>query len=912
MFDHPAIELHSIRQLPSRIADHFSRVQRGQPLTIILPQGDHFISESICLSGVRAPDNTKVVIRPDKPADTRLLAMKPLGPGKTVDRDLRDYLAPQVRDIVRQYKLAEALQPIQPHRFGSDIFMGHTQLFADDRLLQLARWPKSGFDQIGSRPLTGRHTSDQSWPSEEGFGLESSRPASWSGKQLWVQGYFGTAWADAMNPVDCIDPKNKLIHIKPPASHYGWRSGGLIRWLNTIEELSEPGEYFLDHSGGRLLLYPPAFDGPICYSSLTQPVLHLSNCRNIEIAGLEIIGGCASALQIDDCQKITIDGCRVYGSGQHGIAIRQGSNNTISNCEISHVGYSGVDVQAGDRTTLERCNHQVRGCEIHHYARLSPTYQGAVSITGVGTTVAECCIHDAPHVGVLYWGNEHQIIDNEIYRVCTETTDAGATYTGRDFSAQGNRIEGNYIHHNGRGSSFGTMGCYADDCASGQLIRGNVFESLRQAVYSGGGICNQAVNNLFFDCDPALHLDTRGTLSGLSDILRDRLAAINPTEPPYSERYPILKRVHGMAQIGTPIPPLETIIRANQSFGGMWCSKQTPTAISDCVTCVDNQHSPESLSFCQRDELSLWRDRPRDKSKKPFVELQVKTVESDSKRSANGGELKYSLRLINRSTRAGKGTVRLAVSPPETATVNGKSFVDIHYELPKEGDAIDQAATLQFQRDLSTFVLSVVDPAENSSLMQMWCARQTHHDLSSIQPADEVDLLPERMQQIEPLTAPHWTADNGDIRLARSGEHLAIVARICDKDWQPKTGETWWQGSCIELFGKDEADGFTQVGLSPQRDGSVNLVFQKNWCDQAIHGAAAKCEPIEVGYELRALIPLKALGTAPESLPWLLEISVNAVLDKNQAPQRVRLFGSETPQVDFSWHGRFHPALDVS
>ncbi len=49
-------------------------------------------------------------------------------------------------------------------------------------------------------------------------------------------------------------------------------------------------------------------------------------------------------------------------------------------------------------------------------------------------------------------GNENIIEFNEIYNVVLETNDAGAIYSGRDPSMQGNVIRYNYFHDIGKNS----------------------------------------------------------------------------------------------------------------------------------------------------------------------------------------------------------------------------------------------------------------------------------------------------------------------------------------------------------------------------------------------------------------------------------------------------------------------------
>jgi len=157
-------------------------------------------------------------------------------------------------------------------------------------------------------------------------------------------------------------------------------------------------------------------------------------------------------------------------------------------------------------------------------------------------------IHDAPHSAVLYGGNEHIIEFNEIHHVALETSDVGALYTGRDWTSRGNVVRHNFIHSLTSQGSIGTMGVYLDDCDSGDAIVGNVFYRAGRAAFIGGGRDNRVENNLFVDCEAAVHLDDRGTSriingkGGSWDLLA-KARAVGYDRPPWSERYPRLARI---------------------------------------------------------------------------------------------------------------------------------------------------------------------------------------------------------------------------------------------------------------------------------------------------------------------------------------------------------------------------------
>ena len=60
------------------------------------------------------------------------------------------------------------------------------------------------------------------------------------------------------------------------------------------------------------------------------------------------------------------------------------------------------------------------------------------------------------------------------------------------------------------------MGIYLDDSFSSATIYGNVFFDVTAAAFIGGGRDNVVDNNLFVECNPALHIDARGM--GVAEI----------------------------------------------------------------------------------------------------------------------------------------------------------------------------------------------------------------------------------------------------------------------------------------------------------------------------------------------------------------------------------------------------------
>lgn len=94
-------------------------------------------------------------------------------------------------------------------------------------------------------------------------------------------------------------------------------------------------------------------------------------------------------------------------------------------------------------------------------------------------------IYDAPHMALGLAGVQNIIEYNEIYNVCTETSDVGAIYGGRTWMSQGHKIRCNYMHDITKNigiTTGATVSCvYLDDMFSSARIYNNIFENVTRA-----------------------------------------------------------------------------------------------------------------------------------------------------------------------------------------------------------------------------------------------------------------------------------------------------------------------------------------------------------------------------------------------------------------------------------------------
>jgi len=448
------------------------------------------------------------------------------------------------------------------------------ELFYNDKPMTIARWPNEGFvrikDVTDEKPVDVRGTKGSHAPK---FYYEGDRPERWlkmGEKDVWLQGWWFWDWAEERQRIASIDPQTKLITLEEPPVHgYGYRKGQWYYAYNALCELDQPGEWFLDRENGLLYLWPPQ---PIARSiatvSLIPTLVSMKQTSHLTLRNMTFETCRLTAITMQGGTENRIVGCVIRNTGSYAISIGGGTKNGVIGCDMYEMGDGGVTVDGGDRQTLTHAENYVDNCHIHHYSRWNRIVKPGIYMNGCGNRATHNLIHDAPHKGMMFGGNDHLIEFNEFHSLVYEANDAGVIYAGYDWTMRGHEIRYNYFHHIYGFEGRGCVGVYLDDMFSSAHIHSNVFYQVPRAAFVGGGRDTLIENNIFVDCTPAIHVDARalGWASGSYDTLVSRLKAMPYETEPWRTRFPQLLTILD----DEPMTPKGNVVARNICVGGKW------------------------------------------------------------------------------------------------------------------------------------------------------------------------------------------------------------------------------------------------------------------------------------------------------------------------------------------------------
>ena len=258
--------------------------------------------------------------------------------------------------------------------------------------------------------------------------------------------------------------------------------------------------------------------------SVLPNLVTMKDVSFVTLRGLTLETCRGTAVTITGGTKTRVVGCVIRNTGGWAVSL-SGRESGVVGCDLYNLADGGVSMSGGDRRTLTPAGLYVDNCHLFKFGRWNPICKPGVQVDGVGNRVTHNLFHDAPHMAVMWGGNDHLFEFNEFHSVVYGANDAGIMYAGYNPAMRGHMIRYNYFHHVYGHEGRGCNGVYLDDMFCSATIFGNVFYQVPRAAFIGGGHDNVVENNIFVDCKPALHVDARmmGWASASVPIMKQRL-----------------------------------------------------------------------------------------------------------------------------------------------------------------------------------------------------------------------------------------------------------------------------------------------------------------------------------------------------------------------------------------------------
>jgi tetratricopeptide (TPR) repeat protein len=491
--------------------------------------------------------------------------------------------------------------------FGASAPPPTVELFVNGKSMPLARWPNTGFVDIRKVVSSG----DKQAGKPTVFEYADNRHARWTqAKDAWLFGYFRYLWADGTLAVSRVDPQARtLICDEPYPVNLNDPPGpgatmGRYYAFNLLEEIDQPGEWYLDREVGMLYLWQPVelAGAVVDLGTLAAPMVTMDQVFDVRLEGLTFVLGRYNGLVLSNCTRVLIAGCAVSRFAGNGITISGGEANGMLGCDIHTIGRTATEVIGGNRETLTPGRHFVENCRIYDFGRIDRTYTPAIQLEGVGNRAAHNQMSDCPSSVMRIEGNDHLVEYNDIRDAVRESDDQGG------IDMWGNPTYRGVVIRFNRFTKVGSWGGIRfDDAISGMVVYGNVFIRCGGAVQMNGGRDNIIDNNLIVECGRGFTGGWNGgnaiwqTLSRNGDLTPYGGRAAFITNALYLSRYPAMATMltppgvnHAWRNVfrGSPAPtPSATFdVIANAAYGdpgfvdaakGDWCLKPDAAPYAD-------------------------------------------------------------------------------------------------------------------------------------------------------------------------------------------------------------------------------------------------------------------------------------------------------------------------------------------
>ena len=316
-------------------------------------------------------------------------------------------------------------------------------------------------------------------------------------------------WDESVVGIARNDTQNHMLTFSNPAGHPPGAFGvkKYVVW-NVREGLTQPGQWYLDRTAGRVVYWPLAGEDMTEVTAIAptvESILRIGGqegrpVRDVTIRGLTLavantplIAGGFGAGKFPGAVELThAENCRlleleIKNVGGQGIRAWNLKACLIENCHIHQTGACGIKF-GGE--CIVRNNH------VHHVGRIYPS---GIAVWGGGRDGQTCriehnTIHDTPYTAIACGGDDHQIEHNRIFRAMQVLHDGAGIYIT---FCKRIVVRGNYIHDIIDTGGYGASAYYLDEQAEDCLVEDNVSVRVARPSHNHMARKNTLRNNIF-------------------------------------------------------------------------------------------------------------------------------------------------------------------------------------------------------------------------------------------------------------------------------------------------------------------------------------------------------------------------------------------------------------------------------
>lgn len=438
-------------------------------------------------------------------------------------------------------------------------------LFMNGERLQVSTWPKEGtFKVADSRTEDSFHPDSDGWKVYGAFYAQTDEIMDFANPEDVVI-RLSHYWLDDLMSIHSIDTQTGRIELSRGAAR-DIKVGDDFVYENVRETLSEPGEWYLDRSEGKLYYIPRAgetTENTTVYAPVTDSFFRFDGASNIRFQGIDFEDtdwdlfngegpgyqedhplyqnmkyttgayqanlGCPAAITVINSNHIDFVDCTMENVSFVGIKFDENVRNCkVEACAFRYMGGSAV-VIGGSKNELpaKTGDISVTDCLVEFYGRVFNQSVGIHLVFAENCTIANNEIHDGYYTGISagwVWGYGEQptkntkIQNNLIYNIGVDglLSDLGGVYL---LGYQpGSVLSGNVIYNVGC-YDYGANGIYLDAGSSGWTIEHNlVSDCATQCFTTAFGRDNIVRNNIF------AYGNRRGFYVGKADDVSDECA----------------------------------------------------------------------------------------------------------------------------------------------------------------------------------------------------------------------------------------------------------------------------------------------------------------------------------------------------------------------------------------------------